>query len=50
MAEYNNKQQATFISTDNNQLEVIMEENITFTVEKKFIEINLTRNIQNLYK
>lgn len=34
MAKYNNKQQATFISIDNNELEAIMEENITFTIEK----------------
>ena len=36
MAEYNSKEQTTFISTDNNQLEVIMKQNTTFTIEKKF--------------
>lgn len=36
MAEYNNQQQTTFISTDNNQLEDIIEEKITFTIAKQF--------------
>lgn len=49
MAVHNNKQQTTFINTDNNQLEGIMEENITFTIAKNYIKC-LTKNMQNLYK
>lgn len=37
------------MSTNNNQLEELMEEKITFTITKKIYR-HLTRNMQNLYR
>ena len=47
MAEYNNsKEQTTFISTDNNQLEVIMKQNTTFTIEKNKFNNKYAKSVQ----
>ena len=47
MAEYNNsKEQTTFISTDNNQLEVIMKQNTTFTIEKNKFNKKYAKSVQ----